>query len=140
PDGGGRAVGRLGTRTVALGARRLALVDVAGGRQPFARPSGALLVMNGEVYNHDAIRRDLAAKGETFRTRCDAEVLAALLEREGTAGLSRVEGSYAFAFLAGPDGPLLLGRDPAGVRPLAWARTKKRLVFASTVDGILAPR
>src|SRR5262245_13837892 len=89
PDGGGRAVGRLGGRTVALGARRLSLVDVAGGRQPFSRPSGALLVMNGEIYNHDALRKELAAKGEAFRTRSDGEVLAALLETEGVAGLSR---------------------------------------------------
>lgn len=138
PDGGGRATGRLGLRAVQLGARRLALVDVAGGRQPFVRPSGAILVVNGEIYNHDALRTQLAARGEVFRTRCDGEVLAALLEREGVAGLSRVEGSYAFAFLAGPDGPLLLGRDPAGVRPLAWSRTPRGLVFASTVDALLA--
>lgn len=138
PDGGGRVNGRLGTRGVVLGARRLALVDVAGGKQPYVRPSGAILVLNGEIYNHDRLRTELRAAGETFRTKCDGEVLAALLEKEGLAGLARVEGSYAFGFLPGPDGPLWLGRDPAGVRPLCWARTSRGLAFASTLDGLLA--
>lgn len=138
PDGGGRVAARLGTHPVALGARRLALVDVAGGRQPIERPSGAVLVWNGEVYNHDALRRELEARGVAFRTRADGEVLAALLEHEGLDGLARVEGSYAFAFLPGPAGPLWLARDPAGVRPLAWAATPRGLVFASTLDGVLA--
>jgi asparagine synthase (glutamine-hydrolysing) len=138
PDGGGRHAGRLGPHPVALASRRLALVDPAGGRQPFVRPSGAALVMNGEVYNHAALRRELEARGETFRTRCDGEVLAALLDREGPAGLARVEGSYAFAFLGGASGPLLLGRDPSGVRPLCFARTRRGFVFASTIEGVLA--
>lgn len=138
PDGGGRVALRLGAKAVALGARRLALVDVAGGRQPFLRPSGAALVVNGEIYNHGALRASLEADGCDFRTHCDGEVLAALLERHGVEGLARVEGSYAFAFLAGPEGPLWLGRDPAGVRPLCWARTPRGLAFASTLDGLLA--
>ena len=138
PDGGGRHSGRLGPHPVTIASRRLALVDPAGGRQPFVRPSGSALVMNGEVYNHAALRRDLEARGEIFRSRCDGEVLAALLDLDGPDGLSRVEGSYAFAFLKAPAGPLYLGRDPSGVRPLAWAKTPRGLVFASTLDGILA--
>ncbi len=94
--------------------------------------------MNGEIYNHAELRRHLETLGETFRSRCDGEVLAALLEREGAEGLSKAEGSYAFAFLRAPDGPLVLGRDPLGVRPLAWARLPGGLVFASTLDAIVA--
>ncbi len=138
PDGGGRQSGLLGQHPVTLAARRLALVDPQGGRQPFVRPSGAVLVVNGEVYNHDALRARMEAEGETFRSRCDGEVLAALLDREGPEGLRRVEGSYAFAFLAAPDGPLWLGRDVSGVRPLVYARIPRGLVVASTLDGILA--
>ena len=93
--------------------------------------------MNGEIYNHDALRRHLEARGETFRTRCDGEVLAALLEREGPEGSSKAEGSYAFAFL-GARRPAAPRARPAGVRPLAWARTPGGLVFASTVDALLA--
>jgi len=138
PDGGGRVSGHIGAHPFALGARRLALVDVAGGKQPFVRPSGAILVMNGEVYNHAALRVDLEAHGETFRSRCDGEVLAALLDREGPDGLAKVEGSYAFAFVAAGGRRLLLGRDPLGVRPLLWAPTERGFVFASTLDGLLA--
>jgi asparagine synthase (glutamine-hydrolysing) len=138
PDDSGRTAGRLGQLPVTLAARRLALVDPSGGRQPFLRPSGAMLVVNGEIYNHAALRFELARAGETFRTRCDGEVLAALLDREGVEGLARVEGSYAFAFLKAPLGPLLLGRDPSGARPLAFARIDGGLVAASTVEAILA--
>jgi asparagine synthase (glutamine-hydrolysing) len=138
PDGAGRDVARLGARRLELGVRRLGLTDPVHGRQPVVRPSGARLAWNGEVYNHDALRRDLAARGESFSSRSDGEVLAALLDREGVAGLARVEGSYAFAFLKGPEGPLLLGRDPRGVRPLVLARRPLGLVFASTLDAVRA--
>jgi asparagine synthase (glutamine-hydrolysing) len=138
PDGGGRAEGRLGAHGVVLGARRLALLDPTGGRQPFRRPSGALLIFNGEIYNHDALRKRLAERGETFRSEGDGEVLAALLERDGVDGLAHIEGSYAFAFLAADGDALLLGRDPAGVRPLVYARTPDGLLFASTLDALRA--
>ncbi len=138
PDGGGRALGRLGALGVELGARRLALVDVAGGNQPIRRPSGALLVFNGEIYNHASLRDELHAEGERFETLGDGEVLAALLERHGVDGLARAEGSYAFAFLGANHGPLLLGRDPSGVRPLVVAALGNELIFASTLEGILA--
>jgi asparagine synthase (glutamine-hydrolysing) len=138
PDAGERAEGRLGDHAVVLGARRLALVDPEGGMQPIRRPSGALLIWNGEIYNHVDLRRRLVERGETFATESDGEVLAALLEVRDIDGLARVEGSYAFAFLAGPDGPFLLGRDPAGVRPLVYAHSSDGLVFASTLDALRA--
>ncbi len=137
PDGGHRIQTRLGTRPVEMGARWLALVDREGGRQPITRPSGAVLAWNGEIYNHAALRARLIEAGETFTTGGDGEVLAALLEREGVAGLLGVEGVYAFAFLA-PGGPLLLGRDPAGVRPLVFTRLPDGLAFASTLDALRA--
>lgn len=138
PDQGARHDARLGAHGVVFAARRLALLDRAGGGQPFLRPSGAVLVWNGEIYNHAALRRDLEARGETFRTRSDTEVLAALLERDGIAGLARIEGSFALAFLGSERGPLLLARDRLGVRPLAWARTPRGIVFASTIDALAA--
>ncbi len=138
PDGPGRETLRLGARRLELGAVRLALVDPARGHQPLRRPSGAALVWNGEIYNHDELRRELEARGQTFASRADGEVLAALLDLEGVSGLARVEGSYAFAFLKGPEGPLWLGRDPRGVRPLVFARRPLGLVFASTLDGVRA--
>ena len=138
PDEGARTEASLGIHAVRLGVRRLALVDPVGGAQPVHRSSGAVLVWNGEVYNHHELRRHLKEHGEVFRTGGDGEVLCALLDREGIDGLKRVEGSYAFAFLAGPEGPLYLGRDTMGVRPLVYARASEGLVFSSTLDGLLA--
>ncbi len=138
PDGLGRADGRLGDLPVEVGVRRLELVDPGGPGQPARRPSGACLALNGEIYNHVALRRELEKDGEPFFGDGDAEVLAALLERRGVEGLAAVEGSYAFAWLGAPDGPLLLGRDPLGIRPLVVALLPEGLVFASTLDAILA--
>lgn len=138
PDGAGRVEGRLGRHRVEIGVRRLDLVEPDRSTQPTRRPSGAVLVLNGEIYNHDALRRELEAEGETFETQGDAEVLAALLERWGPDKLDRIEGSYAFAFLGAPEGPLLLGRDPLGIRPLALALLPHGVVFGSTLDAILA--
>jgi len=137
PDGEGRAEGTLGTWPVRFGARRLLLVD-AKERQPLETGRGGLLVFNGEIYNHATLRRELEQSGSTGVAEGDAAVLAALLEQEGPAGLRRVEGSYAFGFLAGPDGPLLLGRDPLGIRPLAFALLPDGLAFASTLTALLA--
>ncbi|MHC5011888.1 MAG: asparagine synthetase B family protein, partial [Planctomycetota bacterium] len=138
PDGTGRSESPFGDSTFRYGVRRLELVDGGQAAQPVVRPSGACCVFNGEIYNHAALRRALEADGEFFRTGGDAEVLTVLLERRGIQGLAAVEGSYAFAFLASPKGPLLLGRDPLGVRPLVVAAHTTGLVFASTLDAILA--
>ncbi len=138
PDGAGRAEARLGPHRVELGVRRLALVDPTRARQPVERPSGARLAWNGELYNHALLRSQLEARGEVFATHGDGEVLAALLDVEGVAGLARVEGSYAFAFLKGVEGPLWLGRDPRGVRPLVFRLQSDGLLFASTLDALRA--
>lgn len=136
PDGEGRATARLGPHALEVGVRRLAQVDVPHGVQPVVLPSGSLLAWNGEVYNHEALRRRLAQRGVRLATRGDGEVLAALLEHEGLAGLAHVEGSYAFAFLRVPGGPLWLGRDPRGVRPLVVHATAQGVCFASTLEGL----
>jgi len=138
PDGGARKEGRLGSRPAHLGSRRLSLVEREAGVQPIERPSGALLAWNGEIYNHAALRESLRKAGVVFLTGGDGEVLAALLEHEGVAGLGRVEGCYAFAFLAGDGSTLQLGRDPAGIRPLVYVRTADGLAFASTLDALRA--
>lgn len=140
PDGGHVVSARLGSHPVALGARWLALAAREEGQQPVQRPSGALLVWNGEIYNHVRLREALIEQGESFATDGDGEVLAALLEREGVEGLRRVEGSYAFGFLDGAGEALLIGRDPVGVRPLVYARAGEHLVFASTLDALRATR
>jgi asparagine synthase (glutamine-hydrolysing) len=139
PDLGGRATGTLGRHPLEFGVRRLGLVAPHGVTVPWRAPGGGLLGFNGEIYNHEELRARLERDGHRSPVGPgDGHVLAAWLEAHGLAGLPALRGSYAFAFCAGPDGPLWLARDPVGVRPLAYARVPGGLVFASTLDGLVA--
>jgi asparagine synthase (glutamine-hydrolysing) len=123
----------------AMGTRRLSIVDVEQGRQPFEDPRGPVVVaMNGELYDHDALRRDLVARGDTFTTRSDTEVLLRLFARDGAACLDRLEGMYAFAAWDGRTRTLLVARDRLGEKPLVWFEASGHLVFASEWRALAA--
>jgi asparagine synthase (glutamine-hydrolysing) len=132
PDGDGCFV----DDGVALVHTRLALVDPAGGAQPLRCDDGALVV-NGEIYNHRALRAALMAEGARFVTGSDSEVLLALLVRHGEAALARVEGEYAFCFWDRRRRRAILGRDPLGVKPLVLGRWGDALWFASEAQALL---
>ena len=98
-----------------------AALSGVGGTQPMATPDGRrLLAFNGAIVNHVEVGAALRAEGVALRTRSDTEVLLHLLAREGERGLARANGMFAFAFLDGADGRMLLGRDPCGIKPLYW--------------------
>jgi len=123
----------------ALGFRRLSIIDLDTGRQPLANEDETLwLVCNGEIYNHRALRAELAAKGHRFRTRTDVEVLLHLYEEMGEAMLDRLNGQFAFAILDRRRGRLFLARDPFGVAPLFHTVAGGSFVFASEIKAILA--
>jgi asparagine synthase (glutamine-hydrolysing) len=112
-----------------LGHRRLSIVDVEGGHQPLKGPDDRLfLVGNGEVYNHDSIRRHLGHAH--FCTSSDNEVALHLVDREGPDCLSKMNGMFAFV-IAGRDGSFLAARDPVGIKPLYWAVDGDEITFAS---------
>jgi asparagine synthase (glutamine-hydrolysing) len=117
-----------------LGHRRLSIVDVEGGRQPFANAAGDVwLVGNGEVYNHEQIRSTLAPG--RFATRSDNEVALHLLDERGPAALDELEGMFAF-IVAADDGRFIAARDAVGIKPLYWARPPGRdgqVRFASEI-------
>ena len=129
PDGAGAvAVGSSW-----LGHRRLAIVDVDGGDQPLSATDGTLhLVGNGEVYNHDELRRRLPAAA--LSTRSDNEVALGLYRAEGLAGLARLEGMFAMA-IASEDGDFVALRDPVGIKPLYWAQREGATLFASELKA-----
>ena len=123
---------------VGLGMRRLSIIDVAGGQQPFASEDNAVqLVANGEIYNHAELREDLIARGHRFRSRADVEVIVHGYEEFGVAVLDRLRGMFAFALWDGSNRRLFAARDRAGEKPLYYAQTPERLLFASEIKALL---
>ncbi len=105
-----------------LGHRRLAIIDIAGGRQPLSDETGSVFVTyNGEIYNHLEIRRELETRGYRFRTKCDTEVLVQAYREWGDAFVERLNGIFAFAIWDRPRRRLFLARDRMGVKPLYYA-------------------
>ncbi|MEW6320992.1 MAG: asparagine synthase (glutamine-hydrolyzing) [Acidobacteriota bacterium] len=124
---------------VALGFRRLSIIDVAGGHQPLANEDGALrLVFNGEIYNHLDHRRQLERRGHRFQTRSDGEVILHLYEERGVDFVDDLNGIFAFALWDARQDRLLLARDHHGVKPLYWTSQQGTLIFASEIKALLA--
>lgn len=125
---------------VGFGCRRLAVIDIEGGAQPFrARSRDAILAFNGEIYNYEALGRELSKDGPTLRTRSDTEVLAEGLARHGAAFIHRLRGMFAFAFWDAEARRLTLARDRLGERPLYYAQTADGfLLFASELGALMA--
>lgn len=124
---------------VGLGHRRLTIVDLEGGRQPFASDDGVLrLVYNGEVYNHPELSRELKSRGHRYRTRCDTETVLRLYQEHGTKCVQRMRGMYAFAVWDREHASLFLARDRLGIKPLYYAHLADgALCFASEMKALL---
>jgi len=126
-------------REVALGMRRLSIVDVAGGQQPLGNEDGSVqVVCNGEIYNSAALRAALVARGHRFRSRSDIEVIAHCYEEDGVAAVERLEGMFSFALWDARARRLVLGRDRLGIKPLYVAEVDGRLLFGSEAKCLLA--
>jgi asparagine synthase (glutamine-hydrolysing) len=124
---------------VGLGFRRLSIIDLEHGHQPLANEDESIwIVFNGEIYNYQELREFLIAKGHTFRTRTDTEVIVHLYEELGPGCLERLRGMFAFAIWDGKTKSLMLARDRVGIKPLYYAITGSALVFASEIKAILA--
>lgn len=124
---------------IGLGMRRLSIIDVAGGAQPQSNENGTVwVVYNGEIYNYLELKRHLEARGHTFRTRSDTEVIIHGYEEWGTRVVEHLRGMFAIALWDAPRQRLMLARDRFGVKPLVYSHTNGRLVFASTARAILA--
>lgn len=123
---------------IALGHRRLSVIDIEGSHQPLSTADGSLwIVFNGEIYNFQALRDELVRKGRVFRTKGDAEVVLHLFAEEGERCLGRLRGMFAFAIWDAKKKALFVARDRVGIKPLHYALSDGRLAFASEVKALL---
>ena len=121
-----------------LGARRLSIIDLQGGRQPLSDESGQILVtQNGEIYNYVELRTELERRGHRFRTQSDTETIVHLYEEHGTAFVDHLRGMFAVAIWDGRSGRLVLARDRLGKKPLYWRLARGRLSYGSELKAIL---
>src|SRR5262249_39201637 len=127
-------------RRVGLGHRRLSIIDLSpAGHQPMTNEDGSIwLVFNGEIYNFQALKRDLVAAGHTFRSNTDSEVILHGYEEWGQAVVQRLRGMFAYALWDGVRRRLLLARDHFGIKPLFYAHHDGDLTFASELKGVTA--
>jgi asparagine synthase (glutamine-hydrolysing) len=124
---------------VALGARRLSIVDVEGGHQPFSDDTGRVTaVQNGEIYNHAELRTRLEGQGHRFTSRCDTEVIPHLYRRYGLDFADQLRGMFAIAVWDEERERAVLVRDRLGIKPLYYAHVGERLFFASELKCLLA--
>lgn len=125
-------------RGVAIGNRRLSIIDIGGGHQPFVSDDGQVaVVQNGEIFNYVELAADLRRQGVQLRTSSDTEVLLRLYEREGISFVSKLNGMFAIAIDDVRQDALYLVRDRIGVKPLYIADDGTRMVFASEIKAML---
>jgi len=121
-----------------LGVRRLAILDVQGGRQPFFSEDGRIVaIFNGEIFNYRELREGLLRRGHRLETASDGEVLVHLYEEEPDAFLERLDGMFALAVWDGRRARLLLARDRLGIKPLHYWSGPGCLVFGSQIRALL---
>lgn len=124
---------------VALGMRRLSIIDLHTGDQPvFNTDRSVIVMMNGELYNYREVRADLQKRGYTFRTNSDTEILPHLYDEYGDAMLEHVSGMFAFALWDTKRKRLLIARDRFGEKPLYYGTFGRKLIYGSEVKTLLA--
>ncbi len=127
------------TNGVALGMRRLAIIDLVTGEQPvFNEDKTVTVVLNGEIYNYRELRDDLEKRGHSFRSASDTEVLPHLYEEYGDNMIRELNGMFAFALWDSRKRRLLIARDRFGEKPLYWGVFDNTLLFASEPKVLLA--
>ena len=135
PDDGGI----YAEQRIALGHRRLSIIDLSTGKQPISNEDGTVwIVFNGEIYNYLQLRNELLQAGHRFQTQTDTEVIVHLYEQYGEHCVDRLSGMFAFAIWDVRKKRLFLARDRVGIKPLYYSVNENGLVFASEIKALLA--
>lgn len=124
---------------LAMGMRRLSIIDLAGGHQPISNEDGTVtVVLNGELYNFQELRQELEARGHRFRTKSDTEVIVHLYEDHGLDCAAKLRGMFGFALWDARQRRLVVARDRLGIKPLYYSVGGGRLLFGSELKSLLA--
>lgn len=124
---------------VAIGMRRLSVIDLKGGSQPIFNENNSIrVVFNGEIYNFRELRRSLESQGHVFRTNSDTEVIVHAYEEYGSDSPKYFNGMFAFALHDSTKHKLFLVRDHIGIKPLYYSYNQRRLVWGSEIKALLA--
>ncbi len=135
PDGSGEYL----DDTVALGHRRLSIIDLEGGRQPMENEDGSIVcIFNGEIYNYQTLRAELEGEGHVFSTKSDTEVLVHGYEQWGEEMLGRLRGMFTFAIWEKQAKKLFCARDFFGIKPFYYYQKEDLLLFGSEIKSFLA--
>jgi asparagine synthase (glutamine-hydrolysing) len=132
PDGDGDVI----EGPVGMAHRRLAIIDLVTGQQPMTTER-SLIVFNGEIYNYIELRDELVARGRTFHTASDTEVILQMYEEYGEKCVARLNGMFAFVLYDRVERRVLAARDHFGIKPLYVHATAERLLFASEAKALL---
>ena len=128
----------VGHERARIGARRLAIMDLTTGDQPFQSPDKKIwMVCNGEIYNSPALRREATGWGYPFRSRGDIENIVPFYDRHGPDAVAKLDGMFGLAIWDDARGRLVLARDRAGEKPLFWTEVNGELRFASEIQALL---
>src|SRR6266567_2954644 len=123
---------------VALGMRRLSIIDLATGHQPIHNEDRTIwIVFNGEIYNFQPLRQELEAAGHSFYTATDTEVIVHAYEEWGSKAIARLRGMFGLAIWNARTRSLLVARDRVGIKPLHYATVNGRLYFGSEIKSLL---
>lgn len=138
PDDDGVFVEENKDFSIALGMRRLSIIDLASGKQPiFNSDKQLVIVFNGEIYNYKNLRNRLISKGVSFETHSDTEVILKLYELEGEGSFQLLDGMFAFSVYDKRRGKLFIARDFFGEKPLYYTRENNKFIWGSELKSLL---
>lgn len=138
PDADGEFVAIEDNYSIAMGMRRLSIIDLNTGNQPiYSEDFSKVIVFNGEIYNYEIIKEQLITQGCVFKTNSDTEVILKLYEKEGVKSFGKLDGMFAFSIYDKEIGKVIIARDFFGEKPLYYSQTKDGFIWASELKSII---
>src|SRR5690606_13795000 len=138
PDDSGSFVETQKEFSLAMGMRRLSIIDLNSGQQPiYSEDKNIVIVFNGEIYNYRSLRIELKTKNIIFQTKSDTEVILKLYQHEGIDGFRKLDGMFAFSIYDRNEKKVFIGRDFFGEKPLYYTKYNNQFFWASEIKSIL---